>query len=440
MTARDTTDGGQDPLLRIRQEDGAPRSRKRVLLARGATGALVVLAGVALFMPVEMSVTAPGRIVPSDRVKTVQHLEGGIIRSVLIREGQAVRAGDPLLHVDLGAAGLNLEEVAARLASLRAARARLSAEAAGRPLTDDDFDDGIPDTAARVELLTHRARLLEQQGQVDAARAQIDINTGRAAEIMAKSAGYRARQEILEREYAITSQLAKERLIPELEAVQRRKELEANRADLAGTQEGHRAALAAAQEARGKLAESEGRFRRRAAEELLAIERQIATTQEDHNRARNQRERTLVSAPITGFVKGLRSSEPGWVVKAGEPILDVVPGDAEIEVEARLSPSDRGLVLQGMPVRVKVTAYDFLRYGALDGDVRMIAADADHAEDKQSFFKMVVRTRGAVLGPAALPVTPGMQADVDVIVGHQPFAWYLVRPVLKIGAEAFREP
>ncbi|RYY64946.1 MAG: HlyD family efflux transporter periplasmic adaptor subunit, partial [Comamonadaceae bacterium] len=254
------------------------------------------------------------------------------------------------------------------------------------------------------------------------------------------SAGYRARQEILEREYAITSQLAKERLIPELEAVQRRKELEANRADLAGTQEGHRAALAAAQEARGKLAESEGRFRRRAAEELLAIERQIATTQEDHNRARNQRERTLVSAPITGFVKGLRSSEPGWVVKAGEPILDVVPGDAEIEVEARLSPSDRGLVLQGMPVRVKVTAYDFLRYGALDGDVRMIAADADHAEDKQSFFKMVVRTRGAVLGPAALPVTPGMQADVDVIVGHQPFVWYLLRPVLKIGAEAFREP
>jgi adhesin transport system membrane fusion protein len=161
--------------------------------------------------------------------------------------------------------------------------------------------------------------------------------------------------------------------------------------------------------------------------------------QEDFTRARTQRDRTVVAAPITGTVKGLRSSEPGWVVKAGEAIMDVVPADDAIEVEARLSPADRGLVLQGMPVRVKVSAYDFLRYGALEGHVQLIAADADQGEDQQSHFKMVVRTREAALG-RAMPVTPGMLADVDVIVGHQPFLWYLLRPVLKIRAEAFREP
>ena len=122
----------EDPLLRIRgAAPDAPAPRVR-LLRRIGIGVLVAAAAVALFMPVEMSVTAPGRVVPSDRVKTVQHLEGGIIRSVLIREGQTVRAGDPLVHVDLGATGLNLEEVAARFASLRAARVRLSAEAAAR--------------------------------------------------------------------------------------------------------------------------------------------------------------------------------------------------------------------------------------------------------------------------------------------------------------------
>ncbi|RYZ00758.1 MAG: HlyD family type I secretion periplasmic adaptor subunit, partial [Comamonadaceae bacterium] len=175
MSRRDEDRVADDPLVRIRGAAGEAPSPRRRLLHRAAVATLVIAAGVALFMPVEMSVTAPGRVVPSDRVKTVQHLEGGIIRSVLIREGQTVRAGDPLLHVDLGAAGLNLEEVAARLGSLRAARARLSAEAAGRLLTEEDFDAGIPETAARVELLTHRARLLEQQGQVEAARAQIDM-------------------------------------------------------------------------------------------------------------------------------------------------------------------------------------------------------------------------------------------------------------------------
>lgn len=440
MNARDPQSGPLQPgILEQLRADG-PDARRRRWIARGGFGLLVVLAGVALFTPVEMTVTAPGRIVPSERVKTVQHLEGGIIRAVLVHEGQLVHEGDPLVNVDLGAAGLNLEEVSARLASLRAARVRLGAEAAGQPLAEKDFDASIPPAAAQVELLTWRARVLEQQGLLEAARAQIETGTSKAAEMQAKVAGFASRQDILAHEYGITAQLAGEKLVPELEAVQKRKELEGNKADLAAAREGYRGALAATDEARGKLAESEGRFRRRAAEELLATERQIATTQEDFARAQSQRARTVVTAPIGGIVKGLRSSEPGWVVKAGEAILDVVPAEAAIEVEARLGPGDRGLVLRGMPVRVKVTAYDFLRYGALDGKVRMIAADADQGDDHQSYFKMVVQTQQAVIGKASLPVTPGMLAEVDVIVGHQPFIWYLLRPVLKVGVEAFREP
>jgi adhesin transport system membrane fusion protein len=120
--------------------------------------------------------------------------------------------------------------------------------------------------------------------------------------------------------------------------------------------------------------------------------------------------------------------------------MQVVPGDAEIELEVRLSPKDRGLVLVNQPVQIKVSAYDFLRFGSLKGHVSRIAADADHDPSLGSYFKMVVQTDGAVLGKSELPVTPGMQADVDIIIGHQPFAWFLLRPVLKVGAEAFREP
>ena len=118
----------------------------------------------------------------------------------------------------------------------------------------------------------------------------------------------------------------------------------------------------------------------------------------------------------------------------------MVPVDAKIEIEARLSPSDRGLVQVGQKVKVKVSAYDFLRYGALDGVVQLIAADADKDPSGSSYFKMVIRTDGSALSKKNSPVTSGMTADVDVIVGSQTFAWYLLRPILKIGAEAFREP
>lgn len=426
-------------LHRLRQER-TERSRWRRMAPKVAAGVALVLVAVALFAPIEMTVTAPGRVVPSERVKSVQHLEGGIIREVLVREGQSVRAGDVLVKVDLGAQGPNLEEIQAKVASLHAARQRLTSEASGAALSDQLFAPDTPPAVRQTETLTYNARLLEHQGQLSAARAQVDMNNSRALEVQAKIDGLTARQSILEREYEIAAQLAKERLVPELEAMQRQKELETNKSELASSRQGLAAARAAATEARSKVEEAEGRFRRRASEELLTTERQIATATEELSRAQGQRDRTTLSAPIQGIVKGLRSGEPGWVVKPGEVIMEIVPGDAEIEVEARLNPRDRGLITEGQPVRIKVTAYDFLRFGALEGNVLRIAADADLDPEEGSYFKMVVRTQGSVLGQSQLPVTAGMQADVDVVIGRQPFAWYLLRPVLKVGAEAFREP
>lgn len=397
------------------------------------------LLAAALFIPVEMSVSAPGSVVPSARVKPVQHLEGGIVRELFVSEGQKVRQGDRLARIELGAQGPNLEEISAKVAALKAARVRLEAEASGQPLSGRAFGDEVT-TVARTEQLTYEARLLELQGQLTAARAQVDMHNSKGAEVEARIQGILARGALLTREYDITRGLAAEKLVSELEATQALKELETNRAELLTTQQALAAARASAAEARGKVAEIEGRFRRRASEELLTTERQIATATEELGRASGQRDRTLLTAQIDGVVKGLRALEPGWVAKPGETLMEIVPADAEIELEARLDPKDRGLVQLDQPVQIKVSAYDFLRFGALEGRVLRIAADADQDTDGRAYFKLVVQTEGSLLGQSRLPVTPGMQADVDIIVGHQPFAWFLLRPVLKVGAEAFREP
>ncbi|AOW14638.1 hypothetical protein LPB72_05325 [Hydrogenophaga crassostreae] len=411
---------------------------------KGAAPAIVFVAlalvGVALFIPVEMSVTAPGAVVPSARVKSVQHLEGGMVSELFVQEGQAVHKGDALLRMALGAQGPNLEEINAKVLALRAARTRLEAEASGKDVTSGMFGADTPPMVARTELLTYEARVLELKGQLQAARAQVDMYNGRAGEVEAKIEGHTSRAALLDREYAITRNLARERLVSELEATRTLKELEGNRSELSGSRMALVAARASAAEARGKVAEAQGRFRRRATEELLGIERQIATVEEELNRAQDQRNRTLLVAPIDGVVKGLRLNAQGDVVKPGETLMEVVPGDAEIELEVRLNPKDRGLVLVDQPVQIKVSAYDFLRFGSLKGHVLRIAADADQDPETGTYFKMVVQTEGAVLGKSRMPVTAGMQADVDIIIGYQPFAWFLLRPILKVGAEAFKEP
>jgi len=403
-------------------------------------GLLAIGVGVSLLTPINMNVTAPGKVVPSSRVKTVQHLEGGIVREVFVKEGDAVAMDAALLELDLGAASLNLEELTARKAAMNAARIRLRAEASRSVLTKAQFTEEITEEIRNAELLTYRARSLELEGQLASAGAQVQMQTARILEAQAKIYGLSTRQEISDHQHALTSQLAKEKLVAEIEAIQSKKDVESNRMELTTTQQSLKAVIAAQAEAQGKLAEVEGRFRRRAAEELLTTERQFSTVTEDFQRAQTQRARNVIKAPIAGIIKGLRSSESGWVVKAGEPILDVVPADAQIEIEARLGPADRGLVQVGQKVKVKVSAYDFLKYGALDGVVQMIAADADKDPSGASYFKMVVRTNSSVLSKNNSPVTSGMTADVDVIVGAQTFGWYLLRPVLKIGAEAFREP
>lgn len=406
----------------------------------GGIAILVIGGGVALFTPINIDVTSPGKIVPSSRVKTVQHLEGGIVKEVFIKEGDTVAMGADLMKLDLGAASLNLEDLTAKKASMNAARIRLRAEASRSPLTKAQFPADVTDEIRTAELLTYQVRTLELEGQLASSRGQVQVQASRVLEAQAKVSGLKTRQEIVDQQHALTTQLTKEKLVPESEAIQSRKEVESNRMELLTTQQTAKSVAAAVVEAQGKLDEVEGRFRRRAAEELLTTERLYSTITEDFQRAQAQRSRNVIHAPIAGIIKGLRSSEPGWVIRPGEPILEVVPADANIEVEARLSPGDRGLVQLGQRVRVKVSAYDFLRYGALDGRVQQIAADADKDPTGASYFKMVIRTNGAVLSNKSLRVTPGMTADVDVIVGSQTFAWYLLRPILKIGVEAFREP
>ncbi len=415
------------------------RLSKRTLLL-SALGALLALG---LLYPVENVVTASGQVIPSDRVQTVQHLEGGIVTAVHVREGQTVTKGQALLEIDLGGSSLNLEQLTARQATAQAVKTRLTAESVGRQLKAGDFPARLDRAIVQAELGAFAARALEQQGSLASAQALQHQSRGEVAQAQAKIAGLETSLKLYQEEANIASQLVAEQLIGQLEVIDKQKALEQVRTDLATARQTLVSSQAKVAQAQAKLIETEGAFRRRASEELAQTEREFLSLSEDLARAQSQRARTLVSAPTDGVVKGLRSAGSGWVVKPGEPILEIVPSKDEIIVEARLNPSDRGYVHAGQATKAKITAYDFLRYGFVPGKITLVAADADrdpNQPDAQSYFRIQASLEQPWVGRIDNRITTGMQAELDLLLGHEPFIWYLVRPVLRIQSEAFREP
>jgi adhesin transport system membrane fusion protein len=397
-----------------------------------------------LFIRVDQVITAPGKIVPSSKIKTIQHLEGGIVKRLLVKEGDQVKEGDVLVELDLATSGMNLDEITVRRSAMAVTRLRLLAEANGTQLQyDSAARQAYPDVVA-TEMATYRARKAELEGILAVNEAQAESNRKKVTELEAKLAGAKARLITSEKELEITSQLVKERLVSQLEYLDKTRNLETIRSEVNSTRESISAARAAVQEREGKKIEEEGKFRRRAADELTTLERQLSSVREELDRATDQRARAVVTSPISGVVKNLKLQSTGNVVRQGEPMMEVIPSDEQLVVEARLSPADRGFVSVNLKADVKVSAYDFLRYGMLPGTVTQIGADTDTSDPQAGpFYKVVVATSRSFFGESpqdGQTISPGMTAEVDIQVGSQPFIWYLVKPVLKLKREAFREP
>ncbi|MDR2329497.1 MAG: HlyD family type I secretion periplasmic adaptor subunit [Comamonas sp.] len=414
------------------------RNQRRIALA-----ALGVLVLVGLFYPVENVVVATGQVIPSDRVQTVQHLEGGIVTTVHVKEGQEVHKGEPLLEIDLGGSSLNLEQLTARSASAQASRTRLTAESQGLALKATDFPKELESKIVRAEMGAFTSRALEYQGSLASSQAMLLQARGDVAQSQARIDGLRSSLALHEQEAGIAQQLAAEQLIGQLEVLDKQRALTLVRTDLAAAVQSLLSNRAKVEQAQAKILETQGAFRRRASEELAQTERELLSLSEDLSRARNQRSRTVVLAPTDGVVKGLRSSGAGWVVKPGEAILEVVPDKDEVIVEARLNPADRGYVRAGQETKAKVSAYDYLRYGFVPGKVTLVSADADHdpnVPDAPSYFRIQASLSQPWVGRKDNRITTGMQAELDLLLGREPFIWYLLRPVLHIQSEAFREP
>jgi adhesin transport system membrane fusion protein len=395
----------------------------------------------AYFSQVETVSRSMGKVIPSGKLQVVQNLEGGIVQSIHVQPGQRVEEGQLLVSLSETHFESDLQTRKQQASALAARLVRLKAESEGSPLR---FPEALKKEATeyvRTETAAYDGRRIQFNAQVDMLQAQIEQKTQEMQEVRIALMTAEKTLELGRQEHAILSKMVARGLEPKLELIR----LERTLADSEGRAETAKATVgklrAAINEAQARKASVVGQFRSDAQADSNKSLAEFRSLQESLPALQDKKGRTEIRSPVGGVVNRVLVSTVGGVVKPGEPIAEVVPGDDKLVFEAMVLPSDIGFVKVGQSARIKITAYDFSIFGAMTGEVTRMAADATSNEKGESFYIARIETTSPVLESrgSKLSVLPGMQAQVDIVTGYKTIWDYLLKPVLAVRENAFKE-
>jgi len=383
-----------------------------------------------------------GKVVPASEVQVAQNLEGGIVAEILVAAGQTVEAGQVLLRIDDTSADASLQELQETYYGLAAAIARLTAEVEGRPLAfPADLLAARPDLVEQERQL-YQARQEELASAIEALQQQVGQKRGELAELEAQLASLERQHALALEQYNLVKPLEKSGAVSRVEVL----ELERSLAEMEGEMARIRAALpraaAAIAEAESRIVEKRAAFRALARADLNDRSVKLAALAEQMRGRADRKTRTEVRAPVKGVVKEVKVSSIGAVVQPGDSLVEIVPLDDRLLVEAQIRPADVAFLHVGQAARVRLSAYDYAIYGALEGRVEWISADTFVDEEGNSFYRARVTTAETSLRGAAgeaLPILPGMVAEVDILTARRTVLAYLLKPILRAREVAFSE-
>lgn len=391
-----------------------------------------------------------GRVVPTRQIQTVQSLEGGIVTTILVREGDTVQKDEPLMRIDDTNFASQYGEVRERRGATAARVARLEAQASEAPSPKLVFPDGLAEEAPRAvetEQSVFDAQIRRLAQEVDVLEKQFAQRQQELAEFTASENKLTETLQLLSREVALTRKLYNQRVVPEIEMLR----LERQASEMRGQLEIVKASLAKSrasmQEARSKIANARTTFRAQAEEDLAKSRGDLAVLDENIKAAEDKVRRTELRSPVKGIVNKLNVTTIGAVVAPGGAVMEIVPLDDTLLVESRIKPQDIAFIRPEQEAVVKISAYDSSVYGSLKGKVERISADTiidekgDRNERGETYYRVMVRTEKNHLGTSEhpLPVIPGMVTTVEVLTGQKTVLEYLLKPARTLRDEALRE-
>ena len=443
-----TTPAEREDLDFIRDAEAAINdapSRKSSILLFTCVSLFIAFIGWAYFAQIDEVTRGEGQVIPSTKKQVVQSLEGGIIKELMIHEGDTVGKGQVLIRIDDTGFSSDLGELNAKHRSLSVQVKRLQSEAENPDAKEIDFGEElrklVPQVVANEQTL-FEIRKSALNNQLSVLSERLLQRKQELAELHENRKRYQNGLEIAMREFKMKEPLAKRGIVSKTDVLRLEREMSDLKGQLASTEQGIPRVEASIREAERLEDEQKLSFRQGAQTELNAKLSELSIVNQSLKAAHDRVDRTDIRSPVTGIVNKLHTNTIGGVVRAGEPLVEITPIEDILRVEVQIPPKDIAFVSPNQKALVKLTAYDFTIYGGLDGKVEIISSDSIKDEaTKESYYLVTVRTDESVLrkGKESLPIIPGMVAQVDIITGKKSVLDYILKPLVKARQEALRE-
>lgn len=424
---------GEADWARLQQE---PLRARGLLWGVGVVLALLLLW--AAFAELDEVTRGEGRVIPTSQLQVVQSVDGGVVEELAVREGQTVEPGQLLLRIDPTRFVSTLLESRATALALQAKAARLEALGRGSTFTvPAELEREIP------EIVAHERRLYETsregiEAQIAIARQQLSQREQELNEARARRDQAARSLELAERELNVTRPLVKSGAVSDVDILRLERDVSRMRGERDQAAAQISRVQAAITEAEGKVQEVELAVRNQWRTELSDTMSKLGSLSEGARGLEDRVKHAEIRSPVRGTVKRLLVTTVGGVVQPGKEVVEIVPLDDALILEARVKPKDIAFLRPQQPAMVKFSAYDFSIYGGLDAVVEHISADTVTDDKGNAFYIVRVRTLKSALGEG-LPIIPGMVADVDILTGRKTVLAYLAKPVLRAKANALTE-
>jgi adhesin transport system membrane fusion protein len=404
----------------------------------------------ASFSEIDELARGEGKVIPANKIQTIQNLDGGIVSELLVKEGAYVKKEQALMKIDTVRFQASLEENRETYLSLLAKRTRLNGELnfkIGQKLPKLNFPKELVDISSsyiKIETNVFKNKINGYQSAVKILKYQLSQKKQELQEIYAKQKQQKRSLKLITKQRDTIKKMVKSGSKSTVELLKIENSYNQTKGDLESSTLSIPRSKSAINEAQSKIDEKIHQFKIDASAQLQEVEAELKKIESRLVSDNDKLSKTIVRSPVNGIVKQININTIGGVVKSGDTLIEIVPDSDMLLIEAKIDPKDIAFINPTLKAVVKITAYDFSIYGGLEGKIVEISADSikdKDSKDGKSYYKVVVKTNKNYLerDGKKLPIIPGMIASVDIVTGKKTIMDFILKPILKTKQGALHE-
>jgi len=402
------------------------------------------------FAKIDELARGQGKVIPTNKIQTIQSYDGGEIEEILVKNGEHVKIGQPLVKIDTTRFQATLEENQEGISQWMAMLVRLKIESnidIDKPIPKLNYTEEVKKIAGdyiESEITLFRNRVQELKSSVQVLKSQLNQKKQELEEIKSQKSQLEKNLKLVQLQRRTIKNLVQSGAKSKVDLINIEKEYQKLKGDLRSAELSIPRSKYAINEAKNKISEKIIGFRTEASNEYQKILVEFNKAQARKVSDSDKVQKTVIKSPVDGIIKEIYVNTIGGVVQAGQELIDIVPNSEILLVEAKIDPRDIAFINPKQKAIVKITAYDFSIYGGLEGQIVEISADSiidKDSKDGKSYYKVVVKTKQNYLEKDGekLPIIPGMVASVDIVTGQKSIMDFVLKPILKIKQDSLHE-